>query len=315
MKNFINPDFEGKDFWKNYMIHWFGEDLIEKWEKHVELRQIDSVKGKINIEIYRTADPANPTLVFSHGIAGYARLLLPFLMPLFEKGYNIIAPDLEGYGFNERKKGDFSWEEHLANLNDSVEYAKTQFNGKIYLGGGSMGGPLAYATDVRYNCADGLICWCLWDFADKEFVDKTGAAGKLTLMFAPVMKLVSTIFGKATFKSTKFVSYRDLTSSKQFNALIMQDPQSGNRLTLRGALSMVTQSKPDLKHELYKKPVLVCQPKDDKMTEARFTRRIYDRLGSENKQYVDFTGGHWPVEKDKMIKWGEVVDQFIKEAA
>ena len=56
-----------KDFWKNYMINWFGAELIDKWEKHVEIEQIDSVKGKINIEIYRNVYKmgARSTFVFT----------------------------------------------------------------------------------------------------------------------------------------------------------------------------------------------------------------------------------------------------------
>jgi len=82
---------------------------------------------KINLEIYKNTDLAKPTIVFSHGIAGYARVLLPFLIPLFEQGYNVIAPDLEGYGYNDRIKGDFTWDIHLQNLKDSVDYAKSVF--------------------------------------------------------------------------------------------------------------------------------------------------------------------------------------------
>lgn len=30
--------YAGNDFWKNYMIKWFGVDLIEKWEKYAEIK-------------------------------------------------------------------------------------------------------------------------------------------------------------------------------------------------------------------------------------------------------------------------------------
>jgi len=292
---------------------WFGKELIDKWYKYAEVQQIDSVRGKIHVEVYRNEDPTKPTLVFSHGIAGYARVLLPFIVPLFEKGYNIIAPDLEGFGYNERKKGDFCWDEHLINLRDTVEYARANFKGKVYLGGGSMGGPLAYATDARYNCADGLVCWCLWDFRDKEFVRATSTTGRVTPVFIPLLKLASILFGRLTIHTTRIVPYRDLTTDPNFNTMLLQDPHSGNTISLRGALSLFIQAKPDLAHELYEKPVLVCQPKDDKMTEARFTKRIFDKLGSERKRYVDFTGGHYPLEKSTYIKWAEAVDKFIKE--
>jgi pimeloyl-ACP methyl ester carboxylesterase len=149
----MNQKYAGGDFWKNYMERWFGDELITEWEKNVIVEEIQSINGPINIEIYRTRNKKNPTIVFSHGIAGYARLLLPFLMPLFKLGYNIIAPDLEGYGYNKRIKGDFTWNDHLENLKDAVEFARKNFTGKVYLGGASMGGPLAYACDARYNCA------------------------------------------------------------------------------------------------------------------------------------------------------------------
>ena len=135
--------YNGENFWKNYMAQWFGKELINKWEKYVERKQIDSVNGKINIEIYRNADPKKPTIVFSHGIAGYARLLTPF--------------------------------------------------------------------------------------------------------------------------------YK------------------------------------------YEKPVLVCQPDDDKMTPAYYTKKVFEKLKSKNKKYIRFEGAHFPPDKESYIRWGEEVDKFIKE--
>ncbi len=304
--------YKNRDFWKNYMVHWFGEDLIEKWEKYAEIKQIDSINGKINVEVYKNADPTKPTIVFSHGIAGYARLVLPFIIPLYEKGYNVIAPDLDGFGYNERKKGDFTFDIHLHNLNDTIEYARANFKGPVYLGGGSMGGPLAYATDARYNCADGLICWCLWDFSDPEFIKDSSTTKGLTYFLIPLLKLISALFGKLTIKTTRVVSYNTLTSDPEFNSLIMKDPFSGNTVSLRGALSLVTHSKPDLNPECYEKPVLICQPDDDEMTPSYHTKKFYERIKSKNKKYVGFPGAHFPTDKESYVKWGLVVDDFIK---
>ena len=306
-------EYSGKDFWKNYMINWFGEELIEKWEKYVEIKQIDSARGKINLEIYKNSDLSKPTIVFSHGIAGYARVLLPFLIPLFEKGYNVVAPDLEGFGYNDRIKGDFTWDTHLQNLKDTVDYARTIFNGKIYLGGGSMGGPLAYAADVRYNCSDGLICWCLWDFSDREFMNKETNTKRLTYPITPFLKLSSVLMGKLRLKTYYFVSYDTLTDSMEFNNLLKTDPQAGTLISLRGVCSLITQSKPDLKHEEYGKPVLVCQPEQDLMTPSYYTRKTFEKIKSLRKKYCRFEGAHFPTDKQTYEKWTECVDNFIKE--
>ena len=142
------------------------------------------------MEIYDTGNAHATTIIFSHGIAGYARVLLPFIIPLREKGYNLVIPDLQGYGYNEGLKGDFEWNEHVGNLIDSVKYAKQRFKGMVILGGASMGGPLAYSAACRYSEIDGLVCWCLWDFSDREFMLKETNTKGLTYVLIPVMKIM-----------------------------------------------------------------------------------------------------------------------------
>lgn len=303
---------ENQDFWKNYMIHWFGEDLIDEWQQHAEITTIESIKGAINIEVYRGGDVMSPTLVFSHGIAGYARLLLPFIMPLVKKGYNIIAPDLEGFGYNNRRKGDFCWDEHMANLHDTVAFARKEFQGPVYLGGGSMGGPLAFATDARFNCADGLVCWCLWDFADRTFIEETGTFGKMTFHLLPILKYLSLLFGSIAFKTTRFVSYHSLTEDPVFNAMLMKDPHAGKSITLRGALSLLIESKPDIEHAEYKKPILVCNPEKDEMTKPIYTKIVFEKLQTKHKEYAGFEVAHFPLDHETYIHWGDCVDRFLK---
>ncbi len=307
--------YSGNDFWKNYMVRWFGNDLIEKWEKYVEIKQIDSVCGKINVEVYKNTDLTKPTIVFAHGIAGYARILLPFLIPLFEKGYNIVAPDLEGYGYNHRVKGDFTWDVHLQNLKDTVDYAKTIFKGKVFLGGASMGGPLAYTTDVRYHCADGLICWCLWNLADREFMRKETTTKRLTYLMLPLFKLFSSLFGKLRLKTYYFISYDTLTDSREFNDLLKNDPQAGTLIALRGAMSLITLSKPDKDYDKYEKPVLVCQPEQDEMIPSYYTKKTFQKLKSNKKEYCSFNGAHFPTDRATYVKWADCVDWFIKSDA
>jgi alpha-beta hydrolase superfamily lysophospholipase len=137
------------DYWKNYMERWFGRNLIAKWQEYVTEDWIESNGKKIHLEVYDTRNPEAPTFVFVHGIAGYARVLLPFLIPIRERGYNIVAPDLQGYGYNAGTKGDFEWNIHVQNICDTLRYSRNRFSGKLIAGGASMGGPLAYAAAVN----------------------------------------------------------------------------------------------------------------------------------------------------------------------
>ena len=307
--------YSGKEFWKNYMTQWFGEELIGWWENTVYEDCIRSNDRNIHLEVYSKGDKKSPAIIFSHGIAGYARVLLPFVMPLFEKGYNLIVPDLQGYGYNDGLKGDFEWNAHVRNLVDTVEYAKNKFSGKIMIGGASMGGPLAYAASCMIpEKIDALLCWCLWDFSNKEFMLKETNTGRFTYLLLPFFKLLSMLPGRLRLKTYHLISYNTLTDSKEFNDLIKKDPQAGTHITLKGALSLLLQSRPRINHNEYTIPALVIQPGEDKMTPKYYTQNTFNQLASPEKKYIELDGAaHFPVEKKYYIRWAEEVDKFIKK--
>lgn len=303
----------GPDYWKNYMDKWFGTELIEKWERYVSFDSMTSNGREVKLEVYETKDKSAPTIVFAHGIAGYARILLPFAIPLFEKGYNIVLPDMQGYGYNDGVKGDFEWNIHKENLKDAVRYAKERFNGPIFLGGASMGGPLAYAASCEIEGVRGLLCWCLWDFSDKEFMTKETTTKGLTYILLPVLKVVSKLIGRLRLKTYRFVSYDTLSDSQEFNDAVKKDPQAGTKITLKGAVSLITQSKPEIKHKDYQIPVLVAQPENDRMTPLHYIKKTFDELGTQTKKLVLIEKApHFPTYKEPYQIWTEEVDQFIK---
>jgi len=307
--------FTGKDFWKNYMVQWFGEELIIKWEKNTQVDIIKSNNKNIHLEIYSNSNKNSPTIIFSHGIAGYARVLLTFIFPLFEKGYNFVVPDLQGYGYNEGLKGDFEWNAHVQNLVDTVDYAKKIFNGKIIIGGASMGGPLAYAASCMIpEKIDALICYCLWDFSDREFMLKETNTGRFTYILLPLFKLLSKLIGNIRMKTYSLISYDTLTNSKEFNNLLKKDPQAGTLITIKGALSLLLQSKPKIIHNEFSIPTLVIQPGEDRMTPKSYTKKTFDNLGSVIKRYIELEGScHFPIENKYYETWALEVDKFIKE--
>lgn len=294
------------------MEFYFGKDLIQFWEEQGQEEWIKSNDSDLHIEIYTHKDQVKPTLIFSHGIAGYARILLPFIKPLFEKGVNIIAPDLMGYGYNKGKRGKFEFNLHVENLGDTLKYATKNFEGKILLGGGSMGGPLAYCAGARYRDIDGLVCFCLFDFQDKEFIKDAARFGRYTPYVLTFLKKFRRIIGSVLIKNEKVISYDGLSISELVD-LIKEDPHSGAKLTINAAISLLTQSIPDIPYEQWKIPTLILQPGADRMTPPEYTRKVYEKLGSSHKKYVEIEGAeHYPTKREYYNIWASEVVDFIE---
>jgi len=293
---------------------WFGKELIKEWEENVKLERIRSFSREIRLEIFESKNKKSPVIIFSHGIAGYARVLLPFVIPLCKLGYTVIVPDLQGYGYNDGVKGDSEWNEHVQNLIDTSKYANNEYDGPIFLGGASMGGPLAYSAGAISSCVDGLVCWCLWDFSDKEFMLNETSTGKATYILMPIFNFLSKYMGKVRIKTYHLVSYDTLSDSKRFNTLVKNDPQAGTHITLKGAASLVLDSKPPVKHKDFTKPVLVVQPGEDKMTPKKYIKKTFDALGSKKKRYIEIENiPHFPTERKVFDRWADEVNKFIKE--
>lgn len=305
--------YSGFDYWKNYMEKWFGADLIEKWKRYATVEAILSNDREIQLEVYESKDKAAPAIVFAHGIAGYARLLLPFVLPLFERGFNLVVPDMQGYGYNKGVKGDFEWNIHKENLKDTIRYAQNRFQGPVFLGGASMGGPLAYAASCEVEGISGLLCWCLWDFSDKEFMQKETTTKGFTYLLLPLLKLLSRLMSDFRLKTYRFVSYDTLTDSDEFNAMVKNDPQAGTMISLKGAVSLLTQSKPAVRHHEYQTPVLVLQPENDRMTPKYYIQKAFHALGSKKKKLVLVQGAaHFPTDREPYQLWAEEAEQFIR---
>lgn len=304
--------YTGDDFWKNYMERWFGAQLIDKWEEYTTEDWIPSNGRRMHLEVFDTGISDATAVVFAHGMAGYARVLLPFTVPLRERGYNVVAPDLQGYGYNEGVKGDFEWNAHVRNLGDAVEYARSRFSGKVVLGGGSMGGPLAYAAAARFGSADALVCWCLPDLCDRKFMEDITTTGRLTYASLPLLKAAARLVGGLRIRTYWMVSYDTLSDSAEMNELVKSDPQAGRYITLKGALSLLLDSKPDVPFEQWESPILVFQPEADLMTPAKYTKGVFQRLGSEEKRYVGLEGAaHFPTRKRYYEVWEREADEFL----
>jgi pimeloyl-ACP methyl ester carboxylesterase len=302
------------EHWKTYMHKWWGNDLIAK-AAVIQEKFVDSGGRQLHLEVYDTQREKRPTVVFVHGLVGYARLMLPFTVPLFDRGYNVVAPDLAGYGKTEGLKGDFTWNDWLLNVRDAVEYARARFGGPVVVAGASMGGPVAFSSAIRYQNVDSIICYCLWNLQSPEFIEGVVRFGRWSYFVLKILRAVGALIPRVRFRNGRLISYDNLTDSQELNERLRHgDPMASTLISIRGALSLITQSKWEIPPEQLTIPTLVFQPSKDRMTPPMFARRIFDGLRC-CKRWVDFDGADHMTSKPHYFRnvWGPEVDRWLKE--
>ncbi len=111
---------------------------------------IDSAGQRIHLDIFNNTGE-NKTIIFFPGTGAASEFYATFLEALAYKGFNVVGIDPMGHGHSSGKRGDFTLEQLIENLNDTVSYTKQKFTGKIGIMGSSQGGIVVY-----YAALEGL---------------------------------------------------------------------------------------------------------------------------------------------------------------
>jgi pimeloyl-ACP methyl ester carboxylesterase len=114
-------------------------------------------RTRVHLEVHE-AGPADPTVVFTHGIGAHARLYTPLAARLRDHGYNVVVVDRPGHGLSEGRRGDCRVGRALDVLEEAVRFARSRYAGPVVLGGSSLGGILAWYALTREPDVDAAFC-------------------------------------------------------------------------------------------------------------------------------------------------------------
>jgi alpha-beta hydrolase superfamily lysophospholipase len=148
------------------------------------------------IHVDRYAAPAAPlTVVLLHGAGGYSRLLAPYGLLLQAHGYEVVMPDLPGYGLSVAPAALFSYACWVDCAADLLQ-AESQRTGRpVALFGMSIGGYLAYLAAAQSRKAAGVIATTLGDPRLPIFQDQCARYPRLNRVLAPLLGPVAGFFG------------------------------------------------------------------------------------------------------------------------
>ena len=304
------PTYSQIDHWRQYQRFLpektrltAGREPVEEWW---------SWRGAA-IHLDRFAVPAAPlTVVLLHGGGGYGRLLAPFGLLLNRHGYEVVAPDLPGYGLSIFPKELFTFE-HWVDCARDLADAEAQRTGRpVVLFGMSVGGYLAYLAAAKGRRAAGVIATTLADPRLPIVRAQFARFPRLNPILNPMLALGAALFGGLRLPIKWFGNYNGIANDPELSSLLCADPIGGGNLTpLRFMRSLLT-IRPAIEPENFDVcPVLLAHPAADKWTTIEASKPIYDRIKGPKELVKLENGGHFPLEEPGFSRLEEAAVAFL----
>lgn len=252
------------------------------------------------------------SVVVLHGVGGNGRLLSFLAVPLARAGYNVLCPDLPGYGYSRsQKRVTYADWIDVGSKIAGEELAKGR---KVFLVGLSAGGMLAYNVACRHQDVSGLIVTNLLDNRDEEvriYSAKNKFQAKYGIRF---VGLLPSFLRSLKVPIKMVTNMQALVNNNEVLKVLLKDQRgAGSRVNLDFLCSMMN-SIPMLEPEQFKRPpVLMVHPGNDRWTPLQISERFFVKIAAPKRIVVLEKGGHFPVEEEALIQMEEAILNFIKE--
>jgi alpha-beta hydrolase superfamily lysophospholipase len=265
------------------------------------------------IHLDRYAAPAAPlTVVLLHGAGGYGRLVAPYGLLLRAHGYEVVMPDLPGYGLSVAPAALFSYLSWVDCAADLLQ-AESQRSGRpVALFGMSIGGYLAYLAAAQSRNAAGVLATTLGDPRLPEFRDQIARYPRLNRVFAPLFGPLAALFGGLRVPIRWFGKMKAVANDPEIARLACEDPVGGGNLVPLRFLRSILAIRPAIEPEHFDLcPVLLAQPAADLWTNIDASRPFFDRIKGPKELVMLENCGHLPIEEPGLSRLEEVVVAFL----
>lgn len=303
----------GSEYWRIY----HDDATLARGDQLREVHTIRSGGAPIHIDVYPQPDPDAPVLIFNHGAAGYCRMFVPAALTYYDRGYTFILPDQIGQGMSGGRRGDYTVAQATESIVDVARWAKSRWNGPVFMAGGSIGGGLTYYAAAAGAPVEAITCLNLVDFSSVDSWDfsKLAPLAKLPGMQAiarAFLWLLTPLHG-VRFPFSWVGRFHKIMDSRdtEFQALWDADPLPPRNIAIRYMASSFT-TPPAVPLEENRLPTLVINQALDEMVDPELTRRNYDRLGGP-KEYLEVQFGHWSSDPEFWHEIVEASDQWFRK--
>ena len=304
--------YKSQDTWKkiqkylpeNNRITQDSYPLEEWWEWN---------NNKVHIDYYPNPS-SDVKLILLHGVGGNGRLLSFIGVPLYKQGYEIICPDLPGYGITQTKENNVDYSMWVNLVKDLVEYELQKDNKGIILFGLSAGGMLSYHAGCKNKNVSALIFTNLLDQRLQEVRDFSALNKYMSRIGLRVLHLLEKINRDIEIPMKMVANMKAIVNNNEFLKLLINDKiSSGARVPIRFITSMINYS-PDVEPENFNNcPVLLVHPEYDKWTDLRLSKLTFDKFKCKKELKILEKVGHFPLEQPGLSQLEEYIVKFIEK--
>ncbi|MHB8417790.1 MAG: alpha/beta hydrolase [Myxococcales bacterium] len=252
----------------------------------------------LDVHLDRSAVPESPIkVIVLHGVGAYGRIMAPAAVLARRHGFEVVSPDLPGYGLTRVPARRFVyplWVDCVRNLVD----AELRRDGRpVVLFGVSLGGLLAYHAAASSGRVAGLIATTLADLREpqvRQGFARTALLGRAGLWLLSRLRRLTDGLPLPMRFITKM---QRISNRPDLAALCAGDPLGGSNWVPARFLRTLVEAAPAIEPEDFRVcPVLLAHPGVDRMTDIAFSRRFFDRLAADKRLVVLEGASHMPTE-------------------
>lgn len=210
-----------------------------------------------------------------HGIAEHLHRYDEVTKKLNEAKYNVFRFDLRGHGRTSGKRGYVkNLNVILTDINNIITMIRTNYPGKIFLLGHSLGGGIANIYASTYSDIDGYI--------------SSGAASDMVPQLIPFKVIPYQLLKWVTIKNN--LSTNSLATIKEVEIAYEQDPYVLKKYKLGYLGEVMIKGSKVLKanYQNILMPVLIMHGAKDPIVPAEFSQNLFEKVKSSDKELLIF---------------------------
>lgn len=276
--------------------------------------RVDGPSGVLQLDRHGPADAAM-SVVLVHGAGGYGRMFAPLAQRLAVAGYEVLAPDLPGYGLSPARwpQVDYAaWKHRLLAL---IEAEHAQRARPFVLLGASIGGYLAYLVAAESPRVHGLVATTLADPRD-PVVQAALVRQPWMRRLLPALRPLSRVTRGLRIPVRWFTHMQRMSRNPALSALVCRDRLGGGNRVPLGLLASLFDTPPAREPEQFTRcPVLMVHPARDAWTPVEISDRFFNRLAVPRERVLLAECGHFPIEQPGLDQLRDALLPFLQRIA